>query len=183
MKKIIFIAVLIFSCLSVQAQDWCSWSFQYDFSLKSNKVSHYQFDSLEVLINEPFSSSKLQNSSINYNDSTSVYSVNLNYGCISCGYGDAEHPPTIFLRLFITDNFLNQKLSIIIPITFDTAKISFTMSLHQVSLGTIDFEDFLYSNSTGIRVKSNGKIYKYKKGEYLFPQPKKLIKVEKRVLK
>lgn len=181
MKKLIFIAALVLSCLSAQTQTWCSWSFQYDFNIKSNKIGDYQLDSLEILLNEPLSSSKLSNIDFGYTDSISEYSIKLAYGCISCGYNDARHPPTFFLRLFITDNFPYQKFSIIIPITFDNLTSDILMP-YKVNLGKIDFKDYLLFNFSGIRVKSSGEVYKFKKGEYLFPQTEKLIKIKKNVI-
>lgn len=187
---------MLFS-LSIQAQDWCSWSFQYDFKIESNGRGKYQFDSLEVSINDPFQSTRLQKSSLYYNDSTKVYSLNLSYGCVSCGYQDKEHPPTTFFKLYLYDDFLNQNIAIIIPLTFDTINLlnKFTkpqpptnnILLHiddaiYFDLGTIIYEDFIFFNSSfnqyeGIRVKPNGEIFKYKKGTYLYPVTEKLIKV------
>lgn len=207
MEKSIFIAVFIFFGLTATAQDWCSWSFQYDFKMKDNKQGGYIFDRLEVSINDPFQSTRLENPSLIYNDSSSTYSLNLNYGCISCGYGSMHHPPTTYVEVYLFDKFRGQNIAIIIPLTFDTIKEPNTFIrqrprhhnrnlplLEQIVLfnttspvyfdfGTIRYEDFIFFNSNfvkyeGIRVKSDGTIHKYKKGEYLFPATEKLIKIK-----
>ena len=193
MKNIFFI-IIVFLSLSAQAQDWCSWSFQYDFKIKSNYRGEYKFDSLEITINDEFASTRLQRSKLAYIDSTKIYSVFLDYGCVSCGFEDAKHPPTAYLKLYITDGFRNQNISIIIPITFD--EINDEGKLQKIEqgknppypvyfdLGTIYYEDFIFFNSTfekfeGIRVGGDGKAKKYKQGEYLFPSTKKIIEIKK----
>lgn len=50
MKKSIFMVILMFSSLYTHAQDWCSWSFQYDFKIKSNGKGEYLFPATEKLI-------------------------------------------------------------------------------------------------------------------------------------
>ncbi len=194
MKKNIFFIIIFFLSLSVQAQDWCSWSFQYDFKINSNYRGEYKFDSLEITINEEFASTRLQKSMLEYNDSTKVYSVSLDYGCVSCGYTDAKHPPTAYLKLYLYDGFRKQNISIIIPITFE--EINDGVELQKIDqgknppypvcfdLGTIYYEDFIFFNSTfekyeGIRVGGDGKAKKYKPGEYTYPSTKKIIEIKK----
>lgn len=194
MKKIIVFIIVVFLSLSIQAQDWCSWSFQYDFEIKSNNRGEYKFDSLEITINDEFASTLLQKSMLEYNDSAKVYSVYLDYGCVSCGYADAKHPPTTYLKLYIYDGFRNQNISIIIPITFD--EINDEGELQKIEpgknppypiyfdFGTIYYEDYIFLNSTfekyeGIRVGGDGKAKKYKQGEYIYPSTKKIIEIRK----
>ncbi|PKP00971.1 MAG: hypothetical protein CVU11_16650 [Bacteroidetes bacterium HGW-Bacteroidetes-6] len=193
MKKTVLFIIVVTLNLSTQAQDWCSWSFQYDFKITSNNRGEYKFDSLEITINDEFASTRLQRSVLEYNDSTKLYSVYLDYGCVSCGYADAKHPPATYLKLYMYDDFRNQNISIIIPITFD--EINDFGELQKIEpgknppypvyfdLGTIYYEDFIFFNSTfekyeGIIVKSDGKVSKYKEGEYQFPPTKKLIEIK-----
>lgn len=196
MKKTILLVFYLSPGLLVQAQDWLSWGFQYDFKVESNKRGNYQYDSLEVSINEPFNSNRLQSSSLTINDSTSTYSLNLNYGCISCGFADMYHPTSVYLKVHLFDTFLKQNISIIIPITFDTIKEPLLFQKKEPNnqlvtpnnpiyfdLNTIIYEDFIFFNTNfnkydGIRVKSNGDIYKYIQGEYLFPRPEKLTRIK-----
>lgn len=196
MKKTILIAFFLSLGLFIQAQDWLSWGFQYDFKIESNRRGNYQYDSLEVSINEPFNSDRLQRSSLVFNDSMSTYSLNLDYGCVSCGLRDMYSPISVFIKVYLHDAFRKQNISMIIPITFDTIK---EPSLFQIinprtqqgmfrgplyfDLHTIIYEDFILFNSTfkkydGIRVKSDGEIYKYIQGEYLFPKPEKLTRIK-----
>lgn len=194
MKRNIFLITVVFLSLRTQAQDWCAWSFQYDFKIASNNRGEYKFESLEITINDEFSSTRLQRSVLEYNDSTKVYSVYLDYGCVSCGYTDARHPPTAYLKLYLYDDFRNQNISIIIPITFD--EINDGSELQKIEpgknppypvyfdVGIIYYEDFIFFNSTfekyeGIRVGGDGKAKKYKQGEYLYPSTKKLIEIKK----
>lgn len=196
MKKTILLVFFLSPGLFVQAQDWLSWSFQYDFKIESNKRGNYQYDSIEVSINEPFNSTRLQSSSLALNDSTSTYSLNLNYGCVSCGFDDMHHPTSVYLKVHLFDTFLKQNISIIIPITFDTIKepdlfqkkdpvtqLVISNGPIYFDLNTIIYEDFILFNTTfnkydGIRVKSDGDIYKYMQGEYLFPKPEKLTRIK-----
>lgn len=199
MNKYFITVVLIFFGLFVQGQDWLSWSFQYDFQIKSNKQADYQCDSIEVSISESLSSfgTRLQNCLLEFNDSTSTYSVYLNYGCVSCGFGDLHHPPSLFIKAYLFDRFHKQNFAIIIPVTFDTINEPSLFqkkndSTNQVipngpiyfNLKTIVYENFIFLNSTnsrydGIRVKSNGEIYMYVEDEYQFPNPQKLIILNK----
>ncbi|MEZ4800280.1 MAG: hypothetical protein R2809_11005 [Flavobacteriales bacterium] len=199
MNKYFITVVLIFIGLFVQGQDWISWSFQYDFQIKNNKRTDYQCDSIEVSISESLSShgTRLQSGLLDFNDSTSTYFVHLNYGCVSCGFGDLHHPPSLFIKAYIFDRFYRQNFAIIIPVTFDTLdNPSFFQrendSTNQVipdipiyfNLKTIIYNNFIFVNSTngrydGIRVKSNGEIYMYLEDEHPFPNPQKLILLNK----
>ena len=196
MTRTFKISLLLACCLLVsqllKAQDWLAWSFQYDFKIESNKRGNYLFESMELSINEPFYSDRLQGSALNHDESSSVYSLILSYGCISCGYGDTHHPPGVFLRLYLFDSFRKQHFSIVVPISFDTItnpdsneKIATTAD-RQIPTGqiyfdlkSIVFQDFIYFNPNytryeGIRVGSNGEAHLYTAGEFEYPRPEKL---------
>lgn len=197
MNKYFITAFLIFLGLFAYGQDWLAWSFQYDFQIQSNKKVDYQCDSIEVSVSESTLSfgTKLQNCYLEFNDSTTTFSVHLNYGCVSCGFGDLHHPPPLFIKAYIFDSFNKQSFAIIIPVTFDFIKEpslfqKIDTKTNQVisngpiyfDLKTIFYEDFIFFNSTikrldGIRVKSDGAIYLYAEDEYQFPNPQKLIMV------
>ncbi|MBI1266177.1 MAG: hypothetical protein GC193_01975 [Cryomorphaceae bacterium] len=189
------IAFLISFCLSVtqllQAQDWLAWSFQYDFKIESNKRGEYLFESMELSINEPFRSDWLIGSVLNYDDNTSVYSLILSYGCVSCGFSGMHFPPGVFLRLYLFDSFGKQHFSIVVPIVFDTISDpdrfqKMDTNAQRINNGaiyfdlkTIVFEDFMFFNPNyiryeGIRINSDGEVHLYTPGEFDFPRPEKL---------
>ncbi|XMO86659.1 hypothetical protein AAFN75_17880 [Algibacter sp. AS12] len=193
MKKIlIFLFILINSI--AYSQDWCGWAFEYNFEL-TNKYS-YKLDSLNVYINEPFQNSKFSKAKLTYNDSTSNYSILLKYGCVSCGFDGMKNPPTIFLQLFIYNEFYNQKYSVLIPFDFEEQnenQFNFKYGNNddlkfptqeeefnpvQFNIGKINYSKFIENDFKGVRIDKNGKRIDYKTGEIEFPLPNKLLKIE-----
>lgn len=183
----------------IHSQDWLTWRFQYDFQIENQGPTDYRCDSIEVSLNEDFSStrSRLQNSYLAFDDSTSTYSIVHDYGCVSCGFNDMHYPPSFFITVHIFDRFPKQNYAIMIPVTFDrikepslfqkkdtTTQQSIPFGPVYFNLQNIDFENFIYLNSsshplTGVRVDSDGQVHYYTENDSPFPQPQKLIKVKK----
>lgn len=176
MKKLTSALLLLSLSVFANAQDWCGWSFQYKFKIENGKFNLFKVERIEISVNSSFESRRYQGGKFSYDDSTASYSMTLNYGCISCGYFDALSPSTLYFKVDLTNELERFNLSIIIPVTFDQLE---SARIGVLDLGTLFIEDFIfinpeYSNYAGIRVKSDGTIYKYKKGEYGFPAPEKL---------
>lgn len=192
MKKICASIVFILFICRIQAQDWLQWNFQYDFKLEQKKLSNFHLDSFAVSINVPFNSNKLTSSTLSLNDNTSIYSLNMYYGCISCGYDALHLPPTIFITCYLYDRFQKETSELVIPVSFDSipnphnfqkndSNSSYlTKSSVYFDLQTIYFDDFIFFNTSfvkydGIRIKSTGELYRYTNQEYPFPLPEKLF--------
>jgi hypothetical protein len=182
MKNLILLFVLSCIGLTLRAQHYLEWSFVYTFHIENERVSHNKLDSFEVFVNEPFQSRKFKNGNLSFSDSTIAHSVQLNYGCISCGFGDLHFPPTLILKLYITDSSLNDnhRYSMLIPISFDEiTKPDYSGGISSYDFGSLKSDDFnsWYERLAGIHVKKDGSIIHYKKGEYDFPTTDKLIKI------
>ena len=91
------ILIFIFLNTITYSQDWCGWSFEYNFELKNNQS--YKLDSFVIYVNEPFNNSNFSNGKLFQNDSSTNYSILLKCSCVSCGYEGIQYPPTIFIQL------------------------------------------------------------------------------------
>ena len=60
MKTFLPILTLLFLSCTFSVQDWCAWSFRYDFKMSSHYYGEYWFDSLSVAFNNALSSAKFQ---------------------------------------------------------------------------------------------------------------------------
>jgi hypothetical protein len=191
MKNLRLFFILLFICFSASAQHSFNWTFQYSFSLENIETNEYKLDSLEALLNDPFNSTLLGNNTIQFNDSSKIYKILIEYGCLGCmgdGFDGDRLPPTIILKLNLTDKtrdyaengFRNQDYRDhyfgYFPITFEETDY-FKYSSKVLSLGEIDIASFIKGIAVGIHVTENGEVIHYKKGENNFPTTDKLIKI------
>lgn len=187
-RTIIVLLLLLFFCFQAKSQNYCSWNFQIDFSLKSSN-SNYQIDSFAILLNEHFYSG-FEKGNLVLNDSANVNSMRLKYHG-DCSYEGTKTPPEFFITVFLFDEFKTQHFSIMIPVTFDTLNnvekfvkktIYFEENSVCLSLGTVDVSQFIFHNEfinhyLGLRVNSDGEIQKYKQAEFVFPATRRLIQL------
>lgn len=161
------------------SQDYQQWSFEYLFKIEVNNDPYFQLDSIFTYVDNPFNASVFKSGTFSLKDSTQSYSVQLNYGCVSCGIDGFRYPPTVLIQLFISSKEYGDKqtFSIFIPVSFDSIlepKVNFGWNVHD--LGIIDLKQFLHEPErlVGIHLTSNGKVSFYKKDEYTFPATARL---------
>lgn len=189
MKQILLYAFILLGNLTY-CQDWCGWAFEYDFKI-ANEYSN-KLDSLEVLLNEPYKGSQYRKGNLKYNDSTKIYTVQLEYGCVSCGFDGMNNPPTIFLKAKVYDDLYHRKHSIIIPIFFETQEKYKFRPFNEAEnkkyfseynpvyydLGEIKYSKFTDGRHRGIRIDEKGKRYDFVNKEFNFPYPEMIIAIK-----
>jgi hypothetical protein len=184
MRRIFSIILLLGIKASVFSQESMEWSFKYSFSIdKSN-----DFDSLEVLKSEPFdlSANISSSGSLKLNDSTEIYTLSINYGCIGCGYPSRYIPPNLFLKVY-THDVLDSPYFILIPIVSDDLielrQMGFTINIDLGMINLFEFNPLIHTNNRegifqGIRVLKDSSIEKYFGGKYAFPTMQKMTTIK-----
>ncbi|WP_160138817.1 hypothetical protein [Chryseobacterium sp. c4a] len=178
MKRLSAVFLLFISILgSGQARQM--WKFEFEFSIKSQKNTSYQYQDLEVFVNE--ASTYLRESELKYNPVSKKYNVLLSYTCFGCGEGYNCQPPELYLKLNMEDiSFSNPKqFSALIPVyfqelPFDQDKLN---ENEVIRIGEINVDRFLSKDANtyeGIEMLSPFAKKHSKKGEYI---PRKITRM------
>ncbi len=180
---LVFALTLILSN-KVYSQDWNSWTFSFKFKIEtSQKPLDFDF-----YLNDTQSFKQYQKSEIKLDKDKNEYTLNVNYGCVSCGYKLSENPPEIYLKVNLEHPISKILYSSIIPIYFEKSKTwSFndvdyeTQSIQAINLGVLAIDVFIAPNSLEpyeiILVKADKSLEFKKYNEYVSKQMNKLINV------
>lgn len=180
-KGIIGLLLLGLTISPLYSQDFLTWGFQLSFAIEDTAT----YDSIEVLISEPFDFPYYisSNSSLHFVDSTASFQFSMGYGCISCN-PSSYIPPQLYLKVyiphpsdipyFIVIPILSKEILIKVPDQLDP--------LTQIDLGPLLFTDYVRSLTQnhkrdlleGIRVTSTNHIIPYKRGTYPFPRMERM---------
>jgi len=205
MKNIIVLVFILISNLSF-GQQWCDWQFRFKFKLNTEETIRYQYKNVEVFFNDSYTYEMFRHYELNYDSLTKEYSLHLNYGCISCGFPNADFPPEIYLKIGLEYPHFGVPFSTVIPIYFKKSKSFLDISrkiipdtflttdpelvskISKIDLGTIEIKHFLTDNLWKddvdtyeiIEVNSLNSIHYKKAGQYTPRRMNRLIKLQEK---
>ncbi len=200
MKNIIILALIIFSNFAY-GQDWCAWDFRFKFKLNTEETIRYKYKKVEVYFNDSYTYEMIRNHELRYDSITKEYLLFINYGCISCGFPNADLPPEIYLKIDLEYPHFGIPFSTIIPIYFQKSETYLAINKTQllntnditnsnldgtIDLGLIEIKQFITDNHWKdnvetfeiIEVQSVNVIQYKKAGEYTHRRMNRLIKLE-----
>lgn len=185
---------LIFCLITISGfafgQDSNEWGFKFKFKINTTETIRYKYENLEVFINDSYTDEKLGEYELKFDPSSQEYTLQLNYGCVSCGYINSNLPPEIYLKINLENAHFGIPFSSIIPIYFQKSESFRNIESEKdnliLDLGTIDLEPFITANHWKIKtetfeiieVTSKDSKYYRKSGEYTPRRMNRLIKID-----
>jgi len=193
MKNILIFCLMLISNI-FWAQDWCGWNFTYRFSVNnSSEMYHvlgidFYIDDQHFLLNSM--NRNPEKKVLIYDSKTNQYTLNMEYGCISCGYSFAKEPPDLYLKIKLQNYAYDVPFETFLPVYIEkkTGQNESWM-LIPIEIGTINLSEFVdeYFDPASaehqtkyevIEVKKDSSVRKYKKGQFMMKRMGKMIKLE-----
>lgn len=199
MKKAMILIILVISNCSF-GQDWCAWSFRMKFRLDTKETIRYRYKDLDVFVNDSYNYQFLRKAELQYDAKTGEYSLSIVYGCISCGFPNADLPPELYLKINLENTPSGLPFSSMIPVYFQRSRLFLNTGDNPtimeadaasgrsgtIDLGTIAIKHFITDNHWKddietydvIEVDAAGSPHYRKQGRYKPRRMNRLVPVE-----